>query len=85
LERDGAPIEQLRACHAEGRDGTRLGGCLKLDVPPTAGPWGLVFRFAFDEDGSFLAVLAFGLRHPTTGRRTSVYQRADDRLHRPGR
>jgi hypothetical protein len=53
LERDGAPIEQLRACHAEGRDGTRLGGCLKLYVPPPAGPWGIVFRFAVDEHGSF--------------------------------
>lgn len=85
LERDGAPIEQLRACQAEGRDGARLGGCLKIYVPPPAGPWGIVFRLAVDEDGSFLAVLAFASRHPTTGRHTSVYQLADERLHRPGR
>jgi len=29
LERDGIAVSELRACAAEGRDGTRLAGCVK--------------------------------------------------------
>ena len=29
----GLPRERLLACEAEGRDGTRLGGCVKTYVP----------------------------------------------------
>jgi hypothetical protein len=82
LERHGAPIDQLRPCQEHGRDDTRLSGCLKLYVPHPAGPWGIVFQLAVDDQGTCLAVLAFGLRHPPAGRRTSVYQVADRRLHR---
>ena len=49
LERHGAPIDQLRPCQEHGRDDTRLRGCLKLYVPPPAGPWGIVFQLAIDE------------------------------------
>lgn len=83
LERDGAPIEQLRACAAEGRDGTRLPGCAKIYVPMPAGPWGIVFLIDMDDEGAVLVVLAFGPRHPPTPRRKSVYQLADARLHAP--
>jgi hypothetical protein len=38
-------------------------------------------KLARDEHGAFLAVLAFGLRHPPSSRRTSVYAVAHDRLH----
>lgn len=81
LERAGAPIDQLRPCEDQGRDGTRLAGCLKLYVPLPAGPWGIVFQLAGDEHGALLAALAFGLRHPPTRRRSSVYQLAHRRLH----
>jgi hypothetical protein len=81
LERHGAPIDQLRPCQEHGRDDTRLRGCLKLYVPPPAGPWGIVFQLAIAKHGAFLAVLAFGLRHPPAGRRMSVYQIAHHRLH----
>lgn len=83
LERDGVPHVELRPCEAEGRDGTSLPDCLKVYVPAPAGPWGLVFRLARDSAGVFLAVIAFGLRHPPPGRRSSVYQVAHQRLQQP--
>lgn len=33
FERDGVPERELQACDPEGRDGTRLGGCLKIYLP----------------------------------------------------
>lgn len=85
LERDGAPIEQLRRCEPDARDGTRLPGCMKIYLPPPAGQWGIVFQLAADERGPFLAVLAFGERHPGPARRPSIYKLADRRLHRTER
>lgn len=38
----GLPAERLMACEAEGRDGTRLGGCVKTYVPWPAGRFGAV-------------------------------------------
>lgn len=81
IERDGAAVAELRRCDAEGDDGTQLPACMKLYVPPPAGPWGVVFQLAQDADGWYLAVIAFGLRHPPAGRRSSVYQVAHRRLH----
>ncbi len=84
LERDGQPINQLRACQAEGPQ-TSLPGCVKTYVPAPAGAWGLVFLIARDprSDALFLDHLAFGVRHPpANSRRPSVYQIAHDRLHR---
>lgn len=80
LDRSGTPISALRACEPEAAGGTRLPGCLKLYVPTPAGPWGIVFQLAVDAHGPFLAVLAFGLRHPPAGRRSSVYQIAHRRF-----
>lgn len=47
LDRDidrlgGLPRERLLACEAEGRDGTRLPGCVKTYVPWPAGRFGVV-------------------------------------------
>jgi hypothetical protein len=38
----GLPRERLMACEAHGRDGTRLGGCVKTYVPWPAGRFGAV-------------------------------------------
>lgn len=81
LSRHGAPLDELRACDENARDGSSLPGCVKLYVPLPAGPWGIVFQLARDEHGVFLAVLAFGLRHPPSSRRASVYAIAHRRLH----
>lgn len=40
LREAGAPLEWLRRCEGEGRDGTQLGGCVKLYIPPACGPVG---------------------------------------------
>jgi hypothetical protein len=83
LERDGQIVADIRACEAEGPDGTSLRGCVKAYLPPPDGPWGVVFRFAKRPDGApYLLVIAFGLRHPPAkSRQPSVYQRAHRRLH----
>lgn len=65
FERDGVPIDQLRPCAEEGRDGTRLAGCVKVYVPAPAGPWGIVFHIDVDAEGALLTALAFGPRHPS--------------------
>ncbi len=82
LERDGQPIDELRACDSEGSDRTSLPGCVKVYIPPPYGPWGLVYLIARDDDGRLrLDHLAFGLRHPPRARRASVYQVAHERLN----
>jgi hypothetical protein len=83
LTRDGglAP-DRLKACEAEGRDGTRLPGCVKIYIPAPDGPWGMVFQLRIDDDGRpYLACLAFGVRHPTGPGALSVYEVADKRLN----
>jgi hypothetical protein len=82
IEGRGQPIDELLACDEDGRDGTRLAGCVKTYVPQPLGPWGLVYLIARDTEGRLrLDHLAFGLRHPPVGRRASVYQIAHQRLH----
>jgi hypothetical protein len=82
LERYGQPIDELLRCRDEARDGTSLPGCVKTYVPSPNGPWGIVYLIACDETGRLsLDHLAFGLRHPPTGRRASVYEVADRRLN----
>lgn len=36
-ERDGCPLEDMLACDTEGRDSTRLPGCVKVYLPAPAG------------------------------------------------
>jgi hypothetical protein len=78
----GVPYERLAACHSEARDGTDLAGCVKTYVPWPTGPWGIVFQAGVDPKRPFaLYTLAYGRRHPSTGRRATVYQIAHRRLH----
>ncbi len=83
LEREGIAPGQLYACQPEGRDGTRLAGCIKTYLPPPAGQWGMVFTAEREQaDGSLVLVcLAFGIRHPQRPWQPSVYQVAHARLH----
>lgn len=39
LERDGLVASETRPCRAEGREGTRLAGCVKVYLPAPAGQW----------------------------------------------
>jgi hypothetical protein len=77
----------FQKCEADGADGTRLPGCVKLYVPLGAqgaseAPFGFVFQLAQNPDGSLVwNFLAFGERHPDNPRTRTVYERAHKRLH----
>jgi hypothetical protein len=77
----------LRKCKAEGDDGTRLIGCVKLYVPlgrqgASEAPFGFVFQLAKISDGAFVwSFLAFGERHPGNPATRTVYERAHRRLY----
>ena len=84
LKRDGQSVDELVPCQTEGPEGTSLPDCVKAYLPPPDGPWGIVYRIArCPDEPTFLAVVAFGLRHPPTAstRQPSVYARAHRRLH----
>ena len=85
LQATGVARDQLAACDAEGSDGTRLRGRLKVyvpisDAPASQRPFGFVFSVAADSGRPFLELIAFGERHPPHDTR-SVYERAHKRLH----
>ena len=82
VDRDGGlPHSCLKRCEPEGRDGTRLEGCVKTRVPRPDGPWGVVFRAGEVPTRPFaLYTLAFGTRHPTGPGKPSVYEVASQRL-----
>lgn len=62
LERDGVAVGELRACEAEGRDATRLAGCVKAYLPAPAGPWGVVVTGDREPAGPpVLVLLVFGV------------------------
>lgn len=83
LEQDGVAPHELLRCQSEGRDGTRLLGCVKTYLPQPAGDWGMVFQAGQDAQGRFtLVFLAFGVRHPVRPWQPSVYRVADRRLNR---
>lgn len=71
------------ACQAEGRDGTRLGGCVKTYIPWPDGRFGAVFVPASHPNRPLtLRVLAFGVRHhPRVSNAKTVYEVADIRLN----
>lgn len=79
----GLPRERLLTCEAEGRDGTRLGGCVKTYVPWPAGRFGAVLvPVSHAERSVGLRVIAFGVRHqPLESHALSVYQIAHMRLN----
>ena len=82
----GIPKSRLMACQAEGRDGTRLGGCVKTYIPWPGGRFGAVFvAVAHPNRPVALRAIAFGIRHharDSTAR--TVYQVAHRRLARRG-
>jgi hypothetical protein len=81
LRKEGAPRQWLRRCEDEGRDGTRLSGCVKLYIPQPDGQWGAVL--AGDEEAAkpALVLIAVGDRHPAQPWKPSVYEIAHRRLH----
>ena len=83
LEREGQEVDALFACDEDARDGTSLPGCVKVYLPPPAGPLGVVYRIARNKQGRlYLDHLAFGVRHhPPGSRAETVYQLAHRRLH----
>ena len=85
LERSGLALDDVRACDAEGSDGTKLPGCVKLylpwlDAPPSQRPFAFVLRLRQRGDELVWNFVAFGPRHPRPGVR-SAYERAHRQLH----
>ncbi|MGC9220890.1 MAG: hypothetical protein ACP5H2_05995 [Solirubrobacteraceae bacterium] len=85
LQQRGVPRDALLACRTVGDDGTRLGREFKVYVPITGAPasqrpFAFVFSIASADGRPYLALTAFGERHPAHGTR-SVYERAHKRLH----
>jgi hypothetical protein len=64
LRDEGAPHEWLLRCEDEGRDGTRLKGCVKLYIPQPAGQWGAVLAGDKEASEPALVLVAVGERHP---------------------
>jgi hypothetical protein len=79
----GLPRDRLLACDAEGRDGTRLGGCVKTYVPWPVGRFGAVMvPVSHPERPLGLRVIAFGVRHqPSDAHALTVYEIAHRRLN----
>jgi hypothetical protein len=79
----GIPKSRLMACQAEGRDGTRLGGCVKTYIPWPDGRFGAVFVAVTHPNRPLaLRVIAFGIRHhPLGSRRRTVYEIGHHRLN----
>ncbi len=82
LEADGVPVDSLRPCEAEARDGTRLYGCVKHYIPQPDGQWGAVFSIDREASGPALVLIAAGERHPARPWKPSVYEIAHRRLNR---
>lgn len=82
LEANGVPVESLRPCEAEARDGTSLDGCVKHYLPQPDGQWGAVFSIDRETSRPALVLLAVGERHPARPWKPSVYEIAHRRLHR---
>jgi hypothetical protein len=78
----GIPKSRLRACQAEGQDGTRLAGCVKTYVPWPDGRFGAVFApVSHPRRPMALRVFAFGVRHhPRGSNAETVYEIADRRV-----
>jgi len=81
LRHDGVPVQWLRRCEPEGRDGTRLPGCVKFYIPRPAGRWGAVLTADVAASAPRLVLLAVGERHPVAASRPSVYVIAHRRLN----
>ncbi len=77
----GIPRSRLRACQAEGRDGTKLGGCIKTYVPWPDGRFGAVLvAVKHPRRPMALRAFAFGIRHhPHESNAETVYDVAHRR------
>jgi hypothetical protein len=85
-ERNGVPIDELRAVQDEGPDSTNLPQCVKVYLPPPAGRFGMVFEVVSVESRLRLEYIAFGVRHhPRDSNAPTVYQIAHSRLHSKSR
>lgn len=88
LEQIGIVTSMLLRCDALAADGTRLAGMMKAyvplgDEPASARPSDSCSPIDGDRDGDghlYVALVAFGERHPRPGTR-SVYERAHKRRH----
>lgn len=80
----GVAVAKLMRCQAEGRDGTRLGGCVKTYIPWPDGRFGAVFIAVTHPNRPMaLRVIAYGIRHhPRGSTAQTVYEVADRRLNR---
>ena len=86
LERHGLAVGQLEPCAELGPGGTRLKGLVKAYVPISGAvaserPFGFVFDGGRDQEGPYLALVAFGERHPQRPATRSVYDRAHRRRY----
>jgi hypothetical protein len=79
----GIPRSRLMACQAEGRDGTRLGGCVKTYIPWPDGRFGAVFAAVTHPKRPLtLRAFAFGIRHhPSESHAETVYEVAHRRFN----
>ncbi|HVX33581.1 MAG TPA: hypothetical protein VHA80_10620 [Solirubrobacterales bacterium] len=86
LRQGGIPRSRLIACQAEGRDGTRLAGCVKTYIPWPDGRFGAVFVAVTHPARPLgLRAVAFGIRHhPRGSSARTVYEVANSRLHPDG-
>ncbi len=82
----GIPLSRLKKCQAEGRDGTKLPGCVKTYIPWPDGKFGAVFVAVRHPNRPMaLRAIAYGVRHhPREANAATVYEVADRRLSRPG-
>ena len=76
-----APREWLLRCEEEGRDGTRLSGCVKLSHPSARQAMGAVLAGDDEPQKPASVAVALGERHPTRPWKPSVYEIAHRRLH----
>jgi hypothetical protein len=79
----GIPLSRLKACQAEARDGTRLGGCVKTYIPWPNGRFGAVFVAVTHPSRPLtLRAFAFGIRHhPSGSHAETVYEIASRRFN----
>lgn len=79
----GISRSRLMACQAEGRDGTKLGGCVKTYIPWPDGRFGAIFVAVKHPNRPMaLRAVAFGIRHhPRGSSARTVYEVADRRFY----
>lgn len=81
FERDGVSLQSVRTCAADGRDGTRLAGALKVYLRQDQ-RFGMVLEPERRERELRLVFLAFGVRHQPPGSHApTVYELAHRRRH----